>query len=160
VQVAIRELGRLMAAKEAAERESCTRRLLLMRMKNGYGPPAPAEVHTPQELNRTISSLRAQIAALDEKIAPLARRAAEVSNTSWGPTMWAGNDKSHFARQIERYADVYTSRVSNFAFATPFVYLRSQRGMLPHDVAPAPAAGAGAYATDGPATRTERVVVE
>mgnify|MGYP002355083439 CR=1 FL=1 len=34
---------------------------------------------------------------------------------------------------MERYADIYTSRVSNFLFATPFVYLRSPRGSLPHD---------------------------
>ena len=51
----------------------------------------------------------------------------------WGPLMRAGNDKSHLARQVERYADVYTSRVSNLLYATPFVYLRSPRGSLPHD---------------------------
>jgi len=34
---------------------------------------------------------------------------------------------------VERYADVYTSRVSNFLHASPFVYLRSPRGSLPHD---------------------------
>jgi hypothetical protein len=45
----------------------------------------------------------------------------------------AGNDKSHLARQMERHADVYTSRVSNFLFATPFAYFRSPRGSLPHD---------------------------
>ncbi len=57
--------------------------------------------------------------------------------------MRAGNDKSHLARQVERYADIYTSRVSNFLFQTPFVYLRSHRGSLPHDPEP-DAAGAGA----------------
>jgi hypothetical protein len=34
---------------------------------------------------------------------------------------------------MERYADIYTSRVSNFLHATPFVYLRSPRGSMPHD---------------------------
>ena len=34
-----------------------------------------------------------------------------------------------------RYADIYTSRVSNFLYATPYVYLRSPRGSLPHDPA-------------------------
>ena len=47
--------------------------------------------------------------------------------------MRAGNDKSQLARQIERYADVYTSRVANLLYATPFAYLRSVRGSLPHD---------------------------
>jgi len=34
---------------------------------------------------------------------------------------------------VERYADIYTGRVSNFLHHTPFVYLRSHRGSLPHD---------------------------
>jgi hypothetical protein len=47
--------------------------------------------------------------------------------------MLAGNDKSHLARQLERYADVYMSRVSNLLYQTPFGYLRAPRGSLPHD---------------------------
>ena len=41
--------------------------------------------------------------------------------------------QARLAYQIERYADIYTSRVSNFLRYTPFVYLRSPRGSLPHD---------------------------
>jgi hypothetical protein len=70
---------------------------------------------------------------LDEQIAPLAMAAGELVNRRWGPLMRVGNDKSHLARQVERYADVYTSRVSNFLYETPFVFLRSPRGSLPHD---------------------------
>jgi 5'-nucleotidase len=40
--------------------------------------------------------------------------------------MRAGNDKSRLARQIERHADVYTSRVSNLLHLTPFGYLRAR----------------------------------
>ena len=32
---------------------------------------------------------------------------------------------------VERSADIYMSRVSNFLFLTPFSYLRSPRGSLP-----------------------------
>ena len=36
-------------------------------------------------------------------------------NERWGYLSRAGfNDKSQFTRQIEKYADIYTSRVSNF----------------------------------------------
>jgi 5'-nucleotidase len=70
---------------------------------------------------------------LDEEIAPLAEAAGEVSNERWGPLMRAGNDKSHMARQVERHADIYLSRVSNMIHATPFAYFRSPRGSLPHD---------------------------
>ena len=50
--------------------------------------------------------------------------------------MRTGNDKSHLAKQVERYADIYMSRVSNFLLYTPYVYLRSPRGSLPHDGSP------------------------
>jgi len=73
------------------------------------------------------------IEAVDSRIAPLARAATQQGNPTWGPLMRAGVDKSLFARQVEKYADVYTSRVSNFVFETPYAYLRAARGSLPHD---------------------------
>jgi len=84
-------------------------------------------------LAEKVTATRARLLVLDAEIAPLARAAAELANTSWGLLTRAGNDKSHLARQVERYADIYTSRVSNFLYTTPYVYLRSPRGSLPHD---------------------------
>jgi HAD superfamily 5'-nucleotidase-like hydrolase len=131
-------LPRLMAHKESLEREYNVLRLGIARRKAGYGPPPEGgESRVTEEMTR----LRGAIQELDEELAPLAKRASEVGNPLWGPVMWAGNDKSQLARQVERSADVYTSRVSNFALATPYVYLRSPRGTLPHDAAPAPAPG-------------------
>ena len=72
---------------------------------------------------------------LDDRIAPLAKQAGELGHPVWGPLMRAGNDKSLFARQVEKYADVYTSRVSNLRYETPFAYIRAARGSLPHDAA-------------------------
>ena len=57
-----------------------------------------------------------------------------LSNRIWGPLMHAGNDRSLLASQVEMYADVYMSRVSNFLDYTPFAYLRAPRGTLPHDL--------------------------
>jgi len=74
-----------------------------------------------------------EISALDAELAPLAEAASRLGNPHWGPLMRAGIDKSLFARQVEKYADVYTSRVSNFREATPYGYLRAARGSLPHD---------------------------
>lgn len=82
-----------------------------------------------------LNEVTAAASKLDDRISPLARRAGEVGNPIWGPLMRAGNDKSLFARQVERYADVYTSRVSNLRAETPYAYLRAARGSLPHDVA-------------------------
>ena len=88
-----------------------------------------------RELGRELDRVTARAIRLDEKIAPLAKAAAELGNPVWGPLMRAGNDKSLFARQVEKYADAYTSRVSNLRFETPYAYLRAARGSLPHDQA-------------------------
>jgi 5'-nucleotidase len=91
------------------------------------------EPHT--RLDAAVESAAAAVAEVDERIAPLARAATEQGNVVWGPLMRAGVDKSLFARQVEKYADVYTSRVSNFRAETPYGYLRAARGSLPHDAA-------------------------
>jgi hypothetical protein len=118
-----------MAEKELHEFTYNQLRLELQRRAARYGS-APRPIG---EVRRRMSALRARIRELDERIGPLSRQASELMNPTWGPLMRAGNDKSHFARQLERYADVYTSRVSNLLLQTPFAYLRSPRGSLPHD---------------------------
>jgi len=123
-------LADLMALKEELEAQVSTARLQLQRGRAGYGPGAAED---PAALDARIQQLKARLTELDTEIAPLAQAATELLNPRWGLLTRAGNDKSHLARQIERYADVYTSRVSNFLHATPFVYLRSPRGSLPHD---------------------------
>ena len=118
--------------KEKAELEYATSqyRLMLRRRRLKYGPQGEL---SSRELNRRITQLRERLTALDAEITPLAIEAGNLDNPRWGLLLRAGNDKSHLARQIEAWADIYTSRVSNFLHATPFVYLRSPRGSLPHD---------------------------
>ena len=112
------ELERLMRDKVALDREQA-----VLRMARASG----------DSVGDRLGSVTRRAIELDERIAPLAREASEVGNPIWGPLMRAGNDKSLFARQVERYADVYTSRVSNFAAETPYAYLRAARLTLPHD---------------------------
>jgi hypothetical protein len=116
--------------KERLEAQFSQARLSLQRLRGRYGPQ-PAE--SLAELENRLQDLRLRLQPLDGEIAPLAKAATELTNSRWGLLTRAGNDKSHLARQVERYADVYTSRVSNFLHATPYVYLRSPRGSLPHD---------------------------
>ncbi len=81
-----------------------------------------------------IRAVRTPLLELDQRIAPLAKQSSELGNSRWGPLMRCGNDKSHLARQIERYADVYMSRVSNLLDYTPYAYLRAPRMHLPHEL--------------------------
>jgi 5'-nucleotidase len=125
-------LAERMQQKERLEAEACQVRLELQRRRLGYTARDPS-MPPDEQLHARSLELRAQQEALDTELGPMARAASELSNPIWGLLTRAGNDKSHLARQVERYADIYTSRVSNFLFATPFVYLRSPRGSLPHD---------------------------
>ena len=125
-----RRLLTMMREKESLEARLSQARLALQRLHTGYGPASSEEAAT---LEMRIQALRGQLVALDADIGPLAQAGTELTNARWGLLTRAGNDKSHLTRQIERYADIYTSRVSNFLHATPFAYFRSPRGRLPHD---------------------------
>jgi 5'-nucleotidase len=124
------ELKRLMARKTELDERLARLRLARQRARQGYGPQ-PSE--DTEALEAAIRNAAGESLALDSTIGPLAKAAGEVGNPTWGPLMRAGYDKSLFARQVERYADVYTSRVSNFLAVTPFAYLRAARSSLPHD---------------------------
>ncbi|NIN11491.1 MAG: HAD-IG family 5'-nucleotidase [Gemmatimonadales bacterium] len=130
-------LAELMQQKEELEFQHSQVRVELQRRRGKYGPAPQA---SGRSLDKRLTALRDDLQALDEEIAPLAVAAGKLSNSRWGLLMRAGNDKSLLARQVERYADIYTSRVSNFLYETPFAYFRSPRGPLPHD--PELAAGA------------------
>ncbi|XP_040990386.1 5'-nucleotidase domain-containing protein 4-like isoform X1 [Juglans microcarpa x Juglans regia] len=87
-----------------------------------------------QELAESMQKLLIVMQRLDEKIAPMLEADGELFNRRWGFLSRAGLwDKSHLMRQIEKYADIYTSRVSNFLHYTPFMYFRSQEQTLAHD---------------------------
>jgi 5'-nucleotidase len=101
---------------------------LLRRLKK------PLAGHDLEAANAEIRALRSRLVDLDQRIAPLARQSSELLSARWGPLMRCGNDKSHLARQIERRADVYMSRVSNLLAYTPFAYLRAPRVSLPHEL--------------------------
>lgn len=124
-----RRLIALMDEKTRLEAERARRRLEVQRLTRGYGPAPDAQVGP---LRRELDSLRARIEALDVEIGPLAMESGRGPNAEWGLLMQTGNDKSLLTRQIEKYADIYTSRVSNFLHATPFAYFRSPTAILPH----------------------------
>ncbi len=125
-----RHLTNLMVEKESLEAEFSELRLLAQRIASNRAPDgAPSQ----KSLQKQMSILRDRLVLIDEKIAPIARQSSQLVNPIWGPLMRTGKDKSHLARQVERYADIYMARVSDFLHHTPFVYLRGHRGSLPHD---------------------------
>ncbi len=121
-----RRLTSLMGDKETLEAALSSLRLERQRAKESPG-------RSNSSIDRDIEATRDALAKLDAEIAPLAMEAGVLANPNWGLLMRSGVDKSLFARQVERYADVYTSRVANFLHATPHAFLRAARTSLPHD---------------------------
>jgi HAD superfamily 5'-nucleotidase-like hydrolase len=124
------ELTSMMGKKANLEQEHARLKLHTQRIKGGYGPETKLVI---DEINSQVSDIEQKISTLDERIRPLAKKAQEIFNPRWGLLTRAGFDKSYLARQLEGYADVYMSRVSNLLYQTPFAYLRSTRSSLPHD---------------------------
>ena len=124
------ELSKLMRKKATLEQKRARLRLQIQRTNQGYGPESDVTV---AELNHQREKLSKGISTLDEHISPLAKTSQMMFNPRWGLLTRAGYDKSYLARQLEGYADIYMSRVSNFIYQTPFAYLRSTRSSLPHD---------------------------
>ena len=67
------------------------------------------------------------------RVQVLERGIEDGLNPYWGLTFKEGNENSRFGEQIEVYACVYTSRVSNFVFYSPMQYFRSPRAAMPHE---------------------------
>lgn len=120
----------LMIEKIKLEDAFSRARLILQRRERGYGPTS--EVAT-EELEAKILEIRQQLVDIDARLAPLVIEEGTDFNPTWGYLMRAGTDKSHLTRQVERYADIYMSRVSNLLRYTPYMFFRSPRGPLPHD---------------------------
>lgn len=125
------EISALMREKERLEHEFSGHRLDLQRQIAGYGMRSET---SPEVLRQKIAELRAKLQEIDSRIGPLAAADGTEFNSRWGYLMRAGNDKSNLTRQTERYADIYMSRVSNLGAYTPFMFYRSPRGSLPHDI--------------------------
>src|SRR5262249_16297350 len=83
------------------------------------------------------ATLEQHRAALREVTETYDRLEVEVDlsfNASWGPLFKEGNENSRFGEQVEHYACLYTSRVSNFLAYSPLRYFRAPRAKMPHEL--------------------------
>ncbi len=110
-------------------------------------------------LKAELEALRRALRDADARIDELQRDVEDGYNRYWGLTFKEGNENSRFAEQIEDYACVYTSRVSNFLYDSPMQYLRSLRRAMPHErAALAPLAPYGEeHAMPAAGTRTSKM---
>ena len=86
-----------------------------------------------QTSNEDLAELHQLYSEINEQVIRHENKFNELNNKRWGLVMRAGQQKSHIARQIERYADIYTSRVSNFHFTSPNCHFDYISRPMPHD---------------------------
>lgn len=102
---------------------------------DGFSAAACASLVTQarQALDEHMQALSDRQTALQDRLDVLEREIEHAFNPFWGPLFSAGTENSRFGQQVEDYACLYTSRVSNFLAYSPFQYFRSPRDHLPHE---------------------------
>ncbi|HEY3452173.1 MAG TPA: HAD-IG family 5'-nucleotidase [Myxococcales bacterium] len=92
-----------------------------------------------------LERLRRALKESGEEAEGLEARVEKGFNSYWGLMFKEGTENSRFGEQVEQYACIYTSRVSNLLAYSPMQYFRSPRDFMPHErVAPANGNGKGA----------------
>ena len=95
----------------------------------GLGPEADRA-----RVKRAVERIRGQLRQVDAEAGALEREIAQRFHPYWGSLLKEANETSSFGDQVEEYACVYTSRVSNLLSYSPLQYFRSPRDLLPHEL--------------------------
>jgi HAD superfamily 5'-nucleotidase-like hydrolase len=80
-----------------------------------------------------LDRLRSELRQTLEEHGALKREIDRAFNAFWGALFKEGTENSRFGEQVEDYACVYTSRVSNFLAYSPLQYFRGPRDHMPHE---------------------------
>ena len=136
-------LGRIHDLEEAARRidDSINHHLTLLKSLGRMeqllgrltGPESRVIERSRDSARKDVEEKRATYAQV---IAELEQLEAEVDhsfNPYWGRLFREGNDRSQIGAQVQSYAGIYTSRVSNFLAYSPNQVFRSPREVMPHE---------------------------
>ncbi|HVZ87990.1 MAG TPA: HAD-IG family 5'-nucleotidase [Polyangia bacterium] len=111
---------------ELNERQSALRALQKMADSTSHAADKRAIKDAIEKLRRELKLTAAQHRAVETSV-------DDGFNPYWGPMFREGYEISKFGEQVEAYACVYTSRVSNFRFYSPMQYFRGPRDRMPHE---------------------------
>jgi len=101
----------------------------------GTTGPLRARLEDVRKLTRqAVDSLRDRAGLMDAEVDSLEARIDHAYNSHWGSCLREGNENSRFGEQVNDYADLYTSRVSNFGPYSPLRYFRAPRRPMPHEI--------------------------
>jgi 5'-nucleotidase len=98
-------------------------------------PGAPSNHEAERgRAKRAVERIRGQLRQVDAEAGGIEREIAQRFHPYWGSLLKEANETSSFGDQVEEYACLYTSRVSNLLAYSPLQYFRSPRDLLPHEL--------------------------
>lgn len=89
-------------------------------------------IKKPQD-HQAVKKLFAEIDQVDLEVRKLLDQMNTNFNAKWGELMRAGAETSRFAGQVEKYACIYMSNVSDLFDYSARKYFRPPRRLMPHD---------------------------
>ena len=98
---------------------------------NGVTPANEAE---RQRVKRAVERVRGLLRQVETELESIETRSDERFHPFWGSLLKEANEQSSFGDQVEEYACVYTSRVSNFLVYSPQQHYRSPRDVMAHEI--------------------------
>lgn len=111
---------------------------LSRQIEAGAGSALPQQVAALEvsraRVKRSVERVRGSMRAVEADTATLEAVIDRRFHPFWGSLMKEGTEMSSFGDQVEAYACVYTSRVSNFLHYSPLQYFRSPRDLMPHEM--------------------------
>jgi len=133
-QASLRSLQKLGAAADGAKSVSTTANTTANLTGNGNGNGDGAQLSAAKrQVKDTIEKLRRDLRATAGQHRAVEDDIDRAFNGVWGPIFREGYEVSKFGEQVEAYACVYTSRVSNFRYYSPMQYFRGPRDRMPHE---------------------------
>lgn len=104
-------------------------------------PGGPTNVRALGELEadrirskRAVERVRTMLREIEVASRELEQRIDRTFHAYWGSLLKEGTETSSFGDQVEEYACLYTSRVSNLFYYSPLQSFRSPRDLMPHEL--------------------------
>ncbi len=88
---------------------------------------------------RSVDPFFREMDGLNTRISELIGEYKKCFNPYWGEILRAGSEESLYAEQVEEYACIYMTRVSDLSSYSPRTYFRPIKRIMPHELAVAAA---------------------
>ena len=105
----------------------------LLELQRDLKTPA-SDVPSEEKVEAYLLELRQEHRAMRHHASRLQQRISKAINPYWGSLFKQGSNKSLFGSQVNDFACVYTSRVSNFGFYGSHHYFRVMLDSMMHEV--------------------------